>query len=200
MKKDDLTKVRYIGSARMKILYESGITTFKQLFETPLGKLAQVKNIGRHYAKQIKDAVADVYAPPVETAPEKHKAEKRQKTAKPNRKLQKKIKELNRSRKQLELKAKALGKNKQKLCADIQKRSIKLKQHANRMDQLEKKLPKKVTKELNKKADNVMATLKKMGKKPKKKAYKALSEELQSLNKALRRSIPSSWICEQRHS
>ncbi len=189
MKKDDLTKVRYIGSARMKLLYESGITTFKQLFETPLGKLAQVKNIGRHYAKQIKDAVVEVYAPPAEKAPEKTKDVKKKKTAKPNRKLQKKIKELNKSRKRVKLKAKDLGKNKQKLCVDIKKRSIKLKQHAGKLDQLEKNLPRKKAKELNKKADNVIAILQKMGKKPKKKVYQALSDELKSLNKALRESI-----------
>ena len=135
MKKDDLTKVRYIGSARMKLLYESGITTFKQLFETPLGKLAQVKNIGKHYAKQIKDAVAEVYAPPIRKAPEKSKdvnkkktADVKKKTVKPNQKLQKKIKGVNKSQKQVNLKAKTLGKKNQELCTDIKKRSKKLKQ------------------------------------------------------------------------
>jgi predicted RNase H-like nuclease (RuvC/YqgF family) len=197
MKKDDLTKVRYIGSARMKLLYESGITTFKQLFETPLGKLAQVKNIGKHYAKQIKDAVAEVYAPPVRKVPEKSKdvdkkkpADVKKKPAKPNQKLQKKIKKVNKGRKQINLKAKALGKKNQDLLVEIETRSKKLKQHAGELSQLEKKLTKKVSKELNNKADNVIAILKKMGKKPKKKVYKALSEELKSLNKALRKSIP----------
>lgn len=190
MKKDDLTKVRHIGSARMKLLYESGITTFKQLFETPLGKLSQVKNIGKHYAKQIKDAVVDVYAPPAEKAPAKPKDVEKKNTVKPNQKLQKKIKDLNKSQKQVNRKVKSLGKKNQELRVDIKKRAKKLKQHANSLDQLKEKLPKKVTNKLNKKTDNLIAILKKMDKKPKKKAYKTLSEELQSLNKALRKSIP----------
>jgi len=196
MKKDDLTKVRYIGSARMKLLYDSGITTFKQLFETPLGKLAQVKNIGKHYAKQIKDAVAEIYVPPVGKSPEKSKDVNKKKTAavkkkpaKPNQKLQKKINKVNKSRKQLNLKAKALGKKNQDLCAEIKKSSKTLKQHAGELSQLEKKLTKKVSKELNKKADNLIAILKRMDKKTKKKVYKAFSEELKSLNKGLRKAI-----------
>jgi len=198
MKKDDLTKVRYIGSARMKLLYESGITTFRQLFETPLGKLAQVKNIGKHYAKQIKDAVAEVYAPPVQKAPAKVKNVKQKttdvkktKTAKPNQKLQKKIKKVNKSCKQVNLKAKVSGKKNQELCAEIRTGSTTLKQHAGELSLLEKKLTKKVSKELNQKADKVVVLLKKISKKPKKKVYKALSDELKSLNKALRKSIPN---------
>ncbi len=56
MKKDDLTQVKHIGVARMKLLNDVGITTIKQLHETPLEKLAQIGTIGEHYAKLIKDA------------------------------------------------------------------------------------------------------------------------------------------------
>ena len=70
MKKDDLTQVKNIGSARMKVLYSQGITTIQQLYETPLEKLEQVKSIGKHYAKLIKEAVTDFYGakeePPAE--------------------------------------------------------------------------------------------------------------------------------------
>ena len=57
MKKDDLTLVRHIGAARMKLLNDSGVTTFKKLYEVPLEKLVQVEKIGEHYAKLIKAAV-----------------------------------------------------------------------------------------------------------------------------------------------
>ena len=61
MKKEDLTQVKNIGPSRMKLLNESGITTIKQLDETPLEKLTQIESIGRHYAKLIKDSVAEYY-------------------------------------------------------------------------------------------------------------------------------------------
>ncbi|MBC8391104.1 MAG: hypothetical protein H8E17_00845 [Deltaproteobacteria bacterium] len=61
MKKDDLTLVKYIGATRMKVLNDSGITTFKKLYEVPLEKLTQVETIGEHYAKLIKAAVTEHY-------------------------------------------------------------------------------------------------------------------------------------------
>ena len=42
MKKDDLTQVKYIGAARMKLLNDSGITTIRQLSKTPLEELARI--------------------------------------------------------------------------------------------------------------------------------------------------------------
>ncbi len=51
MKKDDLTQVKNIGPSRMKLLNDSGITTVKQLDETPLEKLTQIESIGKNYAK-----------------------------------------------------------------------------------------------------------------------------------------------------
>ena len=190
MKKDDLTNVRYIGAVRMKLLYDAGITTFKQLFETPLGKLAQVKNIGKHYAKQIKDAVAEVYVPPVEKAPEKRKDKTKKKVAKPNKKLQKKVNLLNTNLKKAIKKLKSLGKKNEKIVADFKKKSKKLKLHTSKLDGLDKKLPKRAAKKLDKKADALMVVIKKMGKKPQKKACKLLSEELQAFNKSIGRLYP----------
>mgnify|MGYP001570982506 CR=1 FL=1 len=45
MKKDDLTQVKYIGTARMKLLNDSGITTISQLSKTPLESLARIGTI-----------------------------------------------------------------------------------------------------------------------------------------------------------
>ena len=61
MKKNDLTQVKNIGSARKKLLASHGITTVQQLYDIPLEKLEQIKNLGKHYAKLIKEAVNDVY-------------------------------------------------------------------------------------------------------------------------------------------
>ncbi len=61
MKQDDLTQVKNIGPSRMKLLNDSGITTIKQLDETPLEKLAQIESIGFRYEKLIKDAVTEYY-------------------------------------------------------------------------------------------------------------------------------------------
>ena len=71
MKQDDLTQVKYIGAARMKLLNDSGITTIAQLHETPLEKLARIETIGEHYAKLIKGAVSESYGEkPEKTAPQ----------------------------------------------------------------------------------------------------------------------------------
>ncbi len=59
MKNDDLTQVKYIGPSRMKLHNDFGITTIKQLYETPQEKLCQVESISGHYAKLIKDAVTE---------------------------------------------------------------------------------------------------------------------------------------------
>ena len=61
MEKDDLTQVKYVGAARMKLLNDFGITTIRQLNETPLEQLAQIGTIGEHYAKLIKEAVSESY-------------------------------------------------------------------------------------------------------------------------------------------
>jgi len=61
MKKNDLTQFKHIGPSRMKLLNKHGITTIKQLDETPVEKLMEIESIGEHYAKQIKDAVTEYY-------------------------------------------------------------------------------------------------------------------------------------------
>jgi len=184
MKKDDLTRVKHIGAARMKVLNDSGITTLKKLYQTPLEELAQVETIGEHYAKLIKDAVTEVY----ESSPEKISAEtestKTKKKAKIDQDLQRQIKILNKRLKQANEKLKPLGKKKYlELYVDLKKRSKTLKRHLNN---LETNLPKKVRKKIINKADALIATVKNVGKKPKKKTYTALSQEIQSFSKMLR--------------
>ena len=187
MKKEDLTQVKHIGAARMKVLNDSGITTIKKLYEIPLEKLAQVETIGERYAKLIKDAVTEVYEPPAEKTAAKAESTKAKKIAKIDQDLQKQIKILNKRIKQTTEKLKPLGKKKRlPLYVDVKNRSKTLKARLNALGKLEKDLPEKVKKKIIKKADALNTTMKNVGKKPKKKIYKALSKEIQLLTKMLR--------------
>ena len=187
MKKDDLTQVKHIGAARMKVLNDSGITTLKKLSEIPLEKLARVETIGEHYAKLIKEAVTEVYEPPPEKISAKTEPPKTKKKAQSDQDLPNQIKILNKRLKQANEKLKPLGKKKYlELYIDFKKRSKKLKRHLNKLDNPETNLPEKVRKKIIKKADALIATMKNVGKKPKKKIYTALSQEIRSFSKMLR--------------
>ncbi|MBU8911861.1 MAG: hypothetical protein KOO65_11385, partial [Desulfobacterales bacterium] len=62
MKQDDLTQLKHIGAARMKLLNGFGITTISLLYEIPVEKLAEIKSIGDYYAKLIKSSVNEHYS------------------------------------------------------------------------------------------------------------------------------------------
>jgi exonuclease VII large subunit len=187
MKKEDLTVVKHIGAARMKVLNESGISTIKKLYEIPLEKLARVETIGDHYAKLIKDAVAEVYMPSAEKAAAKTGAAQEKKTKPIDQNLQRKIKILKTQLKQANEKLKPLGKKKYlEIYVDFKKRSKKLKQHLSELNTWEANLPEKVRTKIIKKTDALIVAMKNVGKKPKKKTYKSLSKEIQSLTKKLR--------------
>jgi predicted RecB family nuclease len=100
MKNDDLTQVKYIGPSRMKLLNDFGITTIKQLYETPQEKLCQVESISGHYAKLIKDAVTEYYGDTSDELTVKTVPGKEQETLDIDRNLRKRIKALNRRIKQ----------------------------------------------------------------------------------------------------
>jgi hypothetical protein len=187
MKKDDLTLVKHIGAARMKVLNDSGITTIKKLYEIPLEKLAQVETIGERYAKLIKDAVTEVYEPSSEKIAAETEPTEEKKIAKIDQVLQKQIKLLNKRFKQTNEKLKPLGKKKYlPLYIDVKNRSKTLKARLKSLEQLEGDLPKKVKKKIIKKADALNTTMKNVGKKPKKKTYTALSQQIQLFTKMLR--------------
>jgi hypothetical protein len=187
MQKDDLTQVKHIGGARMKVLNDSGITTLNKLYEIPLEKLAQIETIGEHYAKLIKEAVTEVYEPSPEKISAKTESTKTKKKAKIDQDLPKQLKILDKRLKQANEKLKPLGKKKYlELYVGLKKRSKKLKQHLNKLDNLETDLPMKARKKIIKKTDALIATMKNIDKKPKKKTYTALSQEIQSFSKMLR--------------
>jgi hypothetical protein len=187
MKKDDLTLVKHIGAARMKVLNDSGITTIKKLYEVPLEKLAQVETIGEHYAKLIKAAVTEHYGPTPQKITAKTESTKEKTIAKIDQDLQKQIKILNKCFKQTNEKLKPLGKKKYlPLYVDVKNRSKTLKARLKALGQPEGNLPQKVKKKIIKKAGALNATMKNIGKKPKKKTYKKISQEIQSFTKMLR--------------
>ena len=187
MKKDDLTLVKHIGAARMKLLNDVGITTIKQLHETPLEKLARIGTIGEHYAKLIKDDVNESYAKSPEKAAPQTLSGKKKDTAEITRNLCKQIKVLKKKLKQANENLKPLGKKKYlELYIDLKKRSKTLKTRLNGLDQIPGGLSKEVTKNIIDNADALSATLKNSGKKPKKKIYKKLSQEIQLFSKMLK--------------
>lgn len=187
MKKDNLTQVKHIGAARMKVLNDSGITTLKKLSEIPLEKLARIETIGEYYAKLIKEAVTEVYEPSPDKISAKTEPTKTKKKAQSDQDLPKQIKILYKRLKQANEKLKPLGKKKYlELYVDLKKRSKKLRRHLNKLENLETNPPQKVRKKIIKKADALISTMKNVGKKPKKKIYTALSQEIQSFSKMLR--------------
>ena len=187
MAKDDLTQVKYIGAARMKLLNDSGITTVKKLYEIPLEKLAQIETIGERYAKLIKDAVTEVYEPSPEKIVAKTESTEEKKIAKIDQDLQRQIKILNKRFKLTNEKLKPLGKKKYlPLYIDVKKRSKTLKARLKALEQLEGDLPKKVKKKIIKKADALSTAMKNVGKRPKKKIYTTLSQEIQSFSKMIK--------------
>ena len=186
MKKDDLTQVKNIGPSRMKLLNDSGITTIKQLDETPLEKLIQIESIGKNYAKLIKDSVTEYYEnKPVKSAV-KTVSGKEKKGADSNRNLHKQIKALNKRLKQAREDLKPLGKKKY-LAAyiDFKKKSNTLKSRLKELNQIEDKFSPKTQKKVIKNIDALKLTLKKVGKKPKKKNYKKLVQGIKSFTKKL---------------
>ena len=214
MAQDELTQVKHIGPARMKVLNANGIRTIKQLFDAPLDKLAQIESIGERYAKLIKDAVVEYYGEKPEKPPAKPPAVKakkpetvvkekkpvtvvkekkpvtvvkKEKIETADQKLGQQIKMLTKRLKRANENLKPLGKKKLlEPYVQFKKRSNTLKSRLKELDQLQGDLSKKLTKKIVKKADALGDALKNTGKKPKKKKYQVLSKQIQSFTKMLK--------------
>ena len=186
MKQDDLTQLKHVGATRMKLLNDLGITTIKQLYEMPLEKLVEIKSIGEYYAKLIKNSVAEDYQEQQKKVPGETASAKERKINQINRNLQKKIKRLNKSLNRVDENLKPLWEKKYlELYIDFKKRSRKLKARLNALGKIQQDLPKKVKKNIIKKADAINLTLKRVEKKPKKKKYKEITKEIQSFSKMI---------------
>ena len=190
MKMDDLTQVKNIGSARMKVLNTYGITTIQQLHEISLEKLEQVKGLGKHYAKLIKEAVTDFYEENVNTSENpvsEISASKAEKADKIDRKLMDELAKTTKYLKTAKEKLKPIQKNKHiKLFVDLKKRSNKLKTRIRAMRQNQSDLSAKKKKKIIKKAAALNRALKNVGKNKKGKTMQALSKEIQSFINVIR--------------
>jgi hypothetical protein len=189
MKKDDLTQVKYVGAARMKMLNKAGVATIKQLHDTTLEKLAQIEGLGDHYAKLIKDAVTDLYGKKSAKLVSQAKSltAKKEKIGKADQDLKKQLGILKKRLKQANENLKPLGKKKYlPLYLDLKKRSKTLRNRLKAFAQKQADLSNKQKKKVVKNAGALNATLKNAGKKPKMKIYKKVIKEIQSFSKTLK--------------
>lgn len=187
MTKDDPSQLKHVGVSRSNLLRDHGITTIEQLHELPEKKLAEIKSIGGHYAKLIKNAVSEYYRAERKTMPAETISPKENKMQEINQDLIKKIKKLKNSLNRANEILKPLGKKKHlELYVQFKEKSSKLKDNLDRILQIKENLPKKVKKKIIKKADTLNLLLKGAGKKHKKKIYENLILEIQSFSRMLR--------------
>jgi hypothetical protein len=186
MKKDDLTQIKYVGAARMKLLNESGITTFKQLYKASLDEITRIAGFGAHYAKLIKDAAAEYYQPVSEPATPKKAAGKAKKAGALNENLQKQIKTMNKRLKRANENLKPLGEKKYlKPYIEFKKRSKMLKSRLKALELSQGDISKKDKKIIFKNAVALNSILKSSGKKPTKKNFKKVNREVQTFSNML---------------
>ncbi|MDM8540445.1 helix-hairpin-helix domain-containing protein [Desulfococcaceae bacterium HSG9] len=102
------------------------------------------------------------------------------------KKIQKRIKSINKKAQPL------LEKKYQELYTDFENNFKQLKAFRKTIDQTCDTLSQKTINKMAKKADAVSAILKKASKKPSKTQYKAITKEVQSLAKALKKFVPNS--------
>lgn len=186
MAKDDLTQVKNIGVSRMKLLNSAGITTIKQLHETSVEKLAEIKNIGLYYAKLIKNSAAECYAEKQKELPKDTKPKEDKQIKKTNLNLQKKLQTLKKTLSRVDENLKPLWKKKYlRLYISFKKRSNILLAVAEKIDQKVDDLPKKVNKKIIKDINSLNIFLKGIGKQPKKKKYQKIIKKIGSFSKMM---------------
>lgn len=186
MAKDDLTQVKNIGVSRMKLLNSAGITSIKQLHETSVEKLAEIKNIGLYYAKLIKNSAAECYAEKQKELPKDTKPKEDKQIKKTNLNLQKKLQTLKKTLSRVDENLKPLWKKKYlRLYISFKKRSNILIAATEKINQKADDLPKKVNKKIIKDINSLNIFLKGIGKQPKKKKYQKIIKEIGSFSKMM---------------
>ena len=186
MKQSDLTQLKYIGPARMKLLNNFGITTINQLYEIPVDNLAGINSIGKHYAKLIKNSVTKHYSEKQGKLSAEIVSIKEKKLKRINREFFKKNKRLKKHLKRANDILKPLQKKKYlKLYINFKTRSVKLKISLKTLDKMQQDLPKKTKKNIIKEVDALDLILKGIQKKPKKKKYKEVITGIQSFSKMI---------------
>jgi len=187
MKQDDLTCVKHVGSSRMKLLNDSGITTIRQLHEIPLEKLAEVQTIGEYYARLIKISVSDYYRGRKGNLSKMPTSSGEKETGDINRDLKKRVKKLRKILNRVNENLKPLWKKKYlALYVEFKKRLTKLRSRLIALGRILDDLPDEDKKNIIKQADALILNLKNVGKKPKKKKYKKVNVQIQSFSKFLK--------------
>jgi hypothetical protein len=187
MKKDDLIHIKYIGPSRLKKLNEHGITTVEQLQHIPVRELARINSIGEYYSIRIKEAAAAFDARQssgtVKTTvqPIEKPSGVAQKTRKSLRKL---TNRLNRAKEKL----KPLWKKKYlALYIDFKKQSNKLIRRIKKIENNFNALSDPEMKEIINQSESLKRLLKTDGKKPKKKAFKNITQEIRLFSGKLKK-------------
>lgn len=187
MKGEGLKQIKYVGAARMKFLHASGITTIKKLYHTPLENLSQIKGIGEHYAKLIKDSVTEIYGKKLQRPAPKTTASKKKKVEKINQSLKKQVRILIKRLEQVNENLKPLGKKKYlESYIDLKKKSKTLKVRLNAFAKKQSGLSNNDKKKIIKAAGVLDSTLKVAGKKPTKKNYSKVVKNIQSFSKMIK--------------
>ncbi|MEA3232815.1 MAG: helix-hairpin-helix domain-containing protein [Thermodesulfobacteriota bacterium] len=178
MKKDDLTRIKHIGPARLKRLKKNGIATIAQLHQTPVQDLARIKSFGKHNTVRIKKAVAAFYSKQAAAPSKSVKVIKRDGSGN-EQKLRKSLKKLTKRLNRAKEKLKPLWKKKYlSLYINFKKRSNKLIGHIKSIEKKYDTLSQKDKEKILEKSDLLNQILIKDGKAPKKKAFKKLTREI----------------------
>ena len=187
MKQDDLTRVKHIGDSRMKLFNSLGITTIQQLHEMPLEELEKIKSLGLHYARLIKESAAECYVEEKAKLPQDAASIAAKKSEGINQSVQQQIKKLNKTLVRLDEDLKPLWEKKYlELYLGFKKRSNKLKAHLETILQNVEGFPKKVKKNIINETRSLNLLMKKVGKKPKKKKYKKIVQEIKAFSSIIR--------------
>jgi NAD-dependent DNA ligase len=186
MELDDLARLKHVGASRRKLLNDHGITTVQNLYDIPEENLAGIRSIGSHYARLIKNSVAEYHREKHETSPAKKLSAKERKVEEINRELEKNCKRLNNRIDRLKEDLKPLGKGKYlELYIDFKKISRKVNAQLEEMGQRQQDLPRKIKKNIIGKTSDLTLFLKKAGKKPKKKKYNKINRKIQVFSNKL---------------
>lgn len=178
MKKDNLTRIKHIGPARLKLLTKNGITTIAQLHQAPVKELAGIKSFGKHNTVRIKKAVAAYYSKQAAVPPKSVKVIKNGGSG-IDQKLRKSLKKLTKRLNRAKEKLKPLWKKKYlSLYIDFKKRSNKLIGHFKTIEKRYDTLSQKDKEKILEQSDVLNQILIKDGKAPKKKAFKKIIREI----------------------
>jgi len=190
MKQEDLTCLKHVGTARMKILHDSGIMTVRQLHEMPLEKLSEIKSIGGHYSRLIKNSAGEYFGENPTKLYRRTAYSQQNETIKIDRDLKKKIRKLQKILNRVNENLKPLWDKKYlKLYVEFKKRFKKLKVHLRALGVDFGTISPQDKKTIIKKASILIENLKNVGKNPKKKKYKQATQDIRSFSKYIRKII-----------